>query len=392
PAPDAGAAGGTVLYPEGRRHSPITQGIVDRLQAIAATPHAPRVFAKLGDSITASRDFLACFDGGAVELGSHGGLATTISYFLAGDAAGTSPFDRTSVAAVGGTTTRDVLTGTPPPLDRELTAVDPRLAVIMFGTNDVRYGRSVDDFGADLWTIVDRTIARGVVPILSTIPPIDGDPGSDARIPTFNRVARAIAQGRGIPLVDYHRDLLALPARGLAADGLHPSTAPGGACQLTTAGLQYGYNVRNLISVEALARTHEALAGSVLDASAPLRTGTGLAADPVIATLPMSDLADTRDGEPLHTVYSGCGATAGGKAIVYKLDLAAATTLDVTIVDRDATNVDVLVLTGSLDATACVAAGDQAVTATVGPGIVYVIADGATATSDGELVLVISAR
>lgn len=72
----------------------------------------------------------------------------------------------------------------------------------MLGTNDNRYGRSVDAFGADLWTVVDRLRAQGVIPILSTIPPTTSDPYAAARIPLFNRVIRALAQGRSIPLVD----------------------------------------------------------------------------------------------------------------------------------------------------------------------------------------------
>jgi len=381
-ASDAGSDGGVpqlgaILYPTDRTHSPITAAIAQHLQAIAPA-HQPRVFAKVGDSITAADEFLGCFDG-TVDLGSHTNLAPTLAYYRAGDAAGTSPYARVSYAAVGGTTAADPLAGSPCALDREITAVDPKLAIIMFGTNDVRYGHSVDEFGSDLWELVERTLARGVVPTLSSIPPMDGDPGADARIPIFNSVIRAIAQGRAIPFVDYYRDLLALPNRGISADGLHPSTSPSGACELTAAALAYGYNVRNLLTLEVLARVKAALDGSASDASAPPRIGTGLAIDPVIASLPLADLADTRLGDATPP----CGTTSG-RAIIYKLQLAAAQTLEVDVVDRGTVDVDIHLRTG----TTCVAGGDKTVTATVGPGTVYVIVDGKTLASDGEFVVV----
>jgi hypothetical protein len=249
----------------------------------------------------------------------------------------------------------------------------------MFGTNDVRTGRTVDDFGSDLWALVDRTIAAGVIPTLSSIPPMDGDPGADARIPIYNGVVRAIAQGRGVPFVDLHRDLLALPNRGISGDGIHPSRSPSGACALTSSGLAYGYNMRNLVTLEVLARVKAALDGTASDASGPPRIGTGLASDPVLATLPLADLADTRLGDTAAT----CGTTTG-KAILYTLQLATATSLEVNVVDHDGVDVDIHLRAG----TTCVASGDKAVTATVGPGTVQIIIDAKSPATDGEFVVV----
>ncbi len=377
PVPDGSVPLGPIIYPADRRHSPITTAVAQRLQTIAPG-HQPRVFAKVGDSITASDDFVRCF-GGTVDLGSHTDLAPTLAYFKAGNAAGTTPYARVSYAAVNNTTADDPLAGNPCALDREITAVDPRLAVIMFGTNDVRTGRTLDDFGSDLWNLVDLTITRGVVPILSSIPPMDGDPGADARIPLFNSVVRAIAQGRATPFVDYHRDMLAIPNRGMSGDGIHPSKSPTGACHLTQAALAYGYNLRNLITLEVLARAKAALDGIATDASAPPRVGTGLVNDPVIATLPLADLADTNQGDATPL----CGATSG-KAIIYKLQLPAAQNLEVLVVDRGTVDVDIHLRVG----TTCLASGDKSVTATVGPGIVNIIVDAKSPASDGEFIVV----
>ncbi|HEY5924732.1 MAG TPA: acyltransferase family protein [Kofleriaceae bacterium] len=377
-----------VLYVEGSRHSPITPTIVARLQAIQATSvQDARVFAKVGDSITVADAFLRCFDGGTVELGAHSGLGSTISHFMAGNAAGSSPFARSSFAAQGGTTAQDALAGAPCPLDRELDAIAPRIAITMFGTNEARHDWSLDAFGTQLWTLVDREIARGVVPILSTIPANVGYPAADARIPTFNRVIRAIAQGRGVPLVDLHRELAPLPNHGLSSDGLHPSVAPGGGCVLTADGLQYGYNVRNLITLEALARLNAALAGAAADATAPTRSGTGRANDPFRGSLPVVDLADTITGEAL-VATAPCGAPTSGHEVIYRFDLASTLSIDVFVIDRPGVDVDVRVLAGST----CIAAGDSGATATVGPGAIDIVVDARTTASDGEFVLVVQPR
>lgn len=386
-------AAGRILYPEGRRHSPLTARIVDRLQGIAATTsREARVFAKIGDSHSASSDFLACFAGGNANLGGHASLAPTIDYFDAGNAAGASPFQRDSVAAVGGTTSRDALEGSPCPLQREIEAIDSRVAVVLFGTNELRYGWSFDDFGASLWALVDETLGSGVVPILSTIPPNGGDPGTDARIPTANRIVRALAQGREVPLVDLHRELVGLPDRGLASDRLHMSVSPAGACTLTSDGLRYGQNVRNLITVEALARVKAGLGGAAADSAAPERAGAGTATSPYRGALPLVDLADTRSGEAAIASYS-CGTrTQAGRELVYQLDLAAATTIEATVVDRDAVDVDVHIIGGQLAGGPCLAAGDSSARATVGPGKVFVVVDSPSAAREGEMILVIEQR
>ena len=392
---DAAADGGTpgsghVLYPEGLLHSPITSDIAAHLAAIAASPAQARVFAKVGDSMTATTDFLTCFATGPYDLGAHGELASTLAYYLAGNASGTSPYARTSEAALGGWTTADVLAGATSPLDQELAAITPRVAVTQLGTNDLRYGRTVDDFGNDLWTIVDRECSQGAIPILSTIPAIHGDPESNAHVPLFNRVIRAIAQGRGVPLVDFHLALSALPNDGIGPDGIHPVASPDGACVLTAAGLAYGYNVRNLVTLEALDRTRRALGGEALDANAPRRQGAGTHADPFLGSLPLSDLADTRTGESTFDTYPACGLTATGREIVYRFDLSAQTAIDAVVVDRGAVDVDVAILAGTLDPAVCVASGDHGASATVGPGPVFVTVDSRTAATEGEFVLVVA--
>jgi|GEM_PF-102064 len=372
---------GAPLYVEGQRHSPITPALATRLQAInAAQPHATNVFLKVGDSITSLQYFVRCFDGGPVDLGTHTDVSATMSRYLAGRIGSDSPYARWSFAAVGGTTASDAMTGSPSPLAKEITAANGHVALVMFGTNEIRMGKSYEEMATGLWDVVDTLIGSGVVPIMSTIPPLADYPEADARIPTANSFVRAIAQGRGVPLVDFHRELLPLANRGIDSDDVHPTYAPSGACVLTSAGLAYGFNVRNLISLEALTRVDAALAGAAPDATAPTRSGAGTIASPYAATLPLASLGDTSDGE---AIAPGCTATTG-HAFTYRVDLSSAATITATVVDRAATDVVVEIS----DASGCRAAGTGTATAQVS-GTVTIRVRGASPSADGEYLLVV---
>ena len=384
---------GHVWYPEGQLLSPVTPDVAAELARIAAlAPTADHVFGKIGDSMTVAASFLTCFDGAHPDLGAHTDLADTIEWFRTGDAAGATPYGRVSTAATGGWTAADMLSGSPSPLDRELTAIAPRYGITLLGTNDVRTGRTFQAFGADLWTIVDREIARGTIPILSTLPAMHGDPGGNANIPIANRVIRAIAQGRSLPLVDLHLALSTLANEGIGSDGLHPTTAPEGGCALTDRALAYGYNWRNLLSLQALDRTRRACSGQPIDSNAARRIGSGTHADPYLGHLPLADLADTRTGDATFASYPGCGVTASGREIVYRLELTAATAIDAFVIGRTPVDVDVAILSGSLTAASCVAGGDLTASATVGPGTVFVVVDSRSPASEGEFVVVVQAR
>ena len=389
-APDGGTTttGDAVLYTFDRRHSPITPGVVQRLMTIAAanrSTHAD-VFAKVGDSMTEMTDFMTCFDGGPYDLAGNTALSATLAYYLDGDAARASPFKRTSLAATGGWTAADILAGSPSPLDQELAAIAPSVAVVMVGTNDDRYGRTLSAYGNDLWTIVDRLIAAGVVPVVSAIPPMHSDPSSDARVPVFDLVVRAIAQGRQIPFVDYYREMIALPAQGIGSDGLHPSVSPDGPCDFQPGDLQYGWDVRNLVVLEQLDRTRAALAGTASDASALAREGTGTLADPVLASFPLADLGNTRSGDASFAFSACAPATGTGPQLVYEVQLAAPATIDVYAFTRTG-DAPIHVLAGAPLEASCVAGGQGTVTATLPAGTSYLVVGG-----DGEVVVAAAAR
>jgi hypothetical protein len=245
-------------------HSPMTPAVVARLKGVlAASGGARDAFVKIGDSNTANPLFSNCLAGKDVELGERAALETTRAFFSARkvDARRTS-FDRASEAATAGWLAGQALAGEPSPLVREVAAVKPAFAVIMLGTNDDR-PIGLDAFARNLTEVVDRALALGVVPLMSTLPPRDDAPGAARRIPEMNRTIRAIAEIRQVPLMDLNAALLPLPRHGLVSDGIHLSTVWEGAmprpCRLTGEGLQKGMNVRNLLVLTALDRARRFL-------------------------------------------------------------------------------------------------------------------------------------
>lgn len=251
-------------YPRGPIHSPMTAPVVLRLKTVlAASGSAKDGFVKIGDSNTANPSFLTCLAGDDVKLDAHADLEATRRLFSARkvDALRTS-FDRTSLSATIGWLTGQTLTGDPSPLVREINAVKPAFAVIMLGTNDNRpNGHEI--FVKNLTEVVDRTLALGVVPLLSTLPPRDDAPAAAARVPELNRAIRDLAERRSVPLMDLHAALLPLPRRGLGPDGIHLATLwqserPRG-CLFTPDALQKGMNMRNLVVLTALDRARRFL-------------------------------------------------------------------------------------------------------------------------------------
>ncbi|MBL8923515.1 MAG: SGNH/GDSL hydrolase family protein [Myxococcaceae bacterium] len=374
---------GGVLYAFGRDHSPLTPGLVANLQRVAARAvHDDATLMKVGDSHTVSPSFLACFAGMNVDLAGRSQLQPTIDVFKATRIGSTTPLDRTSLAATVGWSATSAIAGSPSPMERELTATNARFATVMFGTNDIGF-MNLDAYGRNMFTLVDFLLARGVVPIISSIPPRDDSATADAQVPWYNGVTRALAQSRGVPYVDVHRQLLPLPGHGLAGDNLHLNVyAPtGGArgCLLTSAGLAYGNNVRNLLTLEALARARGAVtAGQSSDTAAPTLAGSGTAVEPlVIPSLPFVDVRDTaRDGARGVATWSGCStANEGGPEVVYRLEATRAQTVRATVVSLGASDIDVHLLRDTVTASSCVSRNDKTVTFAVTPGAWFLVLD-----------------
>jgi uncharacterized protein YraI len=220
------------------------------------------VFTRVGDSITASPNFLTVFGSGNYSLGQYGYLGGAISFFSGPNARGANPFLAASLAARNGWSTESVLNPAnadpnvcrpgETPLACEYRLVRPSVALIMLGTNDSG-GMPIETFRANLQAIVQTSITMGVIPVLSTIPSKHYNPATDQRAMDFNQVIIATAQAYDVPLWNYWKALSVLPGEGLASDGVHPSSAWDGLNAIfDTEHLRYGFPVRNLTALQVL--------------------------------------------------------------------------------------------------------------------------------------------
>jgi hypothetical protein len=85
-----------------------------------------------------------------------------------------------------------------------LGGLNPEVAVIMFGTNDLtQLGR--DEYEAKTRRVVERCLSNGTVTILTTIPPRHGLVEQSAE---FAQIVRKLAGNLNVPLIDYHAEIL----------------------------------------------------------------------------------------------------------------------------------------------------------------------------------------
>jgi hypothetical protein len=264
---------------------PLAGETADHARAIFAAGESlgnrPNVFAKVGDSITESGSFLQDLACEGPAWGRWAALQPALAYY----GAQTFPrgytdvwcrransFSRASATAVTGWDAADALASPmndPPagcaglsPLACEYRLLHPSVALVMYGTNDVE-SFGPDAYEANLAAIAERSIAAGVIPILSTIPPRTDRPGRNRRVVRFNHRVLAVADAYKLPLWNYWRSLQgdAMVGHGIGDDGVHPNLY--GGCEpplgcrpldFTRRGLRYGYNQRNLGALRVLDR------------------------------------------------------------------------------------------------------------------------------------------
>lgn len=244
----------------------VTLGLVG--SSLAAPNATPRkgVFSKVGDSITASPLFLAPIGNGGFVAGEHPQLQAVVDHFI--QTAEFNSFTHQSTAATPGWTSVDLLNpdarnGAPnsagcepgeTPLACEYRMVQPSVALIMIGTNDILRGVDIDTYTANLQEILRITKAAGVLPIVSTIPDIRvGNADFEGKVYEFNAVIFRMARANGALIWDYWAAMQNLPNLGLSGDGVHPSEPPNGESGVMTGDqLQFGYTLRNLTALQML--------------------------------------------------------------------------------------------------------------------------------------------
>ncbi|MET0594808.1 MAG: hypothetical protein ABW133_19055 [Polyangiaceae bacterium] len=367
-ATDTGGSNGAggILYPNDAIHSPITAPIAATLRRIAMTGASRNThnFMKIGDPIMGDAlgspnqviqgDFFGCVESAAPikDLATYAALQTTIDYFRQGSIGGKTPFSHVSQCTRENLTSWDLLSENllPP----EITLANPSLGFIMFGSVDIGNGGTFNpspqgdwkkyrDYAQAMLDIEDALIAAGVVPVIFSMPPRLSNSAPVMQAATFVALTRAIAQGRQTPFIDFHLPLRKLTDLGLESDGLHITQyeVGGGArnCVFTDEGLKHGYNLMNLLGLQALERVKQVVADGAtsIDASAPSIEGQGTVDAPFeVPSLPFSDLRDLgKATSKSFESYTGCGSSKeSGGEYVYRVNLASPAKVRAIVIDR----------------------------------------------------------
>jgi hypothetical protein len=240
-------------------------GVSDHVREIfnqgLALGNRPNVFSKVGDSITTTGAFLFPIGRGNYSLYEYAYLQPVIDFYSEAWARSNNSFANTSLAAGIGWSAHALLISdvshetlcgeTESPLECEYRWLKPSVALIMLGTNDVP-STPLSSYENAMREIVEITLQHGIIPILSTIPPIHMD-GTEGRVDAINDIITSLATEYDVPLLDYWAALQGLPNDGLRSDGVHPSLAPAGNNAIfTSENLQYGMPVRSLTALQAL--------------------------------------------------------------------------------------------------------------------------------------------
>lgn len=253
---------------------PVVAGHVEKIGARGTSlGNQPGVFAKIGDSITASPSFLQALACRRPQLGAWSELRGTVGFFgettvprgaEEAQCEISNSYSRAGVAAVPGWRAVNALAPLESPpeclglpaVSCELQLLHPSVALIMFGTNDLTDFSAVQ-FRRDLARVARIVAGAGTIPVISTIPPRARWPYSQ-RVARFNAEIAALAENRALPLWNYWREMVepGVPNQGLGEDGVHPSALcpPCTAIDFRPAGLDQGYALRNLGALLVLDR------------------------------------------------------------------------------------------------------------------------------------------
>ncbi|WLT30993.1 fibronectin type III domain-containing protein [Geothrix sp. PMB-07] len=389
--------------------SPIDEAVAANLKAISARGVGlrPDAFMRVGDVLTWSLDTLGPFDGANVNYGTHGDLQPTAQFFRNAKVpleASTNSLTRLSIAAEENANARDTVTGNPSALDAEYQVAMPQYAVLMFGSNEVHwynappypYAFMATGHQIGMMDIVDNLLAKGVIPILTSMPP---HPEDAIEVPSFVALERSIAQSRGIPFIDYNQAMLAIGPDyhwGIGADNLHPTNdAPG---DLSAVGLHYGYAMRNLVTLTGLTRAKAVVhdGSAAPDAGAVHLAGAGTPTSPyLIPSLPYADTRNTQNASSQALDhYAGSTTEVPGKEVVYRLTLSRPTQVRIVMADRGAKILRVFLLDSTCTPAGCLAseggtgvAVDGEILKSLGAGTYHIVVDSKDAGGEYSLMV-----
>jgi hypothetical protein len=144
-----------------------------------------------------------------------------------------------------------------PTLAKMLDDYQPRMVTIECGIYDVEDGVALEDYRTNMAKALDLILARGVIPLLNTIPPFKAQL---ERTKQFNVVLRTLAKERGIPVLDLEREVLSRRPHdwfGTLMDRIHLTASQTGGspgAEPTVENLsKSGYQLRGWLTVRKIA-------------------------------------------------------------------------------------------------------------------------------------------
>lgn len=150
-----------------------------------------------------------------------------------------------------------------------LKMLNPEMAVILWGTNDLARGVGVERYQENILAIVRETKSNGTIPLLTTPPPLHGAEQAAAQ---FAEAVRDVALVEKVPLVDFHQEILRRGGdrdwngrrvyrqgdvhevpRLISGDGCHPSYPARYQLDFGPESLgRNGYGLRNYLTLMAV--------------------------------------------------------------------------------------------------------------------------------------------
>lgn len=135
--------------------------------------------------------------------------------------------------------------------------LNPEVSVILFGTNDAGYGPHPPHYTEQYAAVIDRMLADGTIPIITTLPPRGSQRGSRGGLLTvldLRQAAIAVAKAKKVPLIDFYTEMVKRQPDNwpkiLVPDGLHPSYPKNYQRDWTEEGLaNSGYTLRNYLTL-----------------------------------------------------------------------------------------------------------------------------------------------
>ncbi|MBC7813407.1 MAG: hypothetical protein H7175_19765 [Burkholderiales bacterium] len=240
-----------------------TQQIHDIFRRGQELGNRANVFSMVGDSNTTNGDFMLPIGlYNLCDLGPYDYLQETIDHYSVSPREDvTNSFTNQSMAAERGFSAAIVLDpfwadglcqSNETPLMCEYRRVQPSVSIIMLGQIDINYGnRDIGLYRAHMERIVQDTIDRGVIPVLTTIIFLESRDVWSLSM-EFNMVLLDLAETYQIPLINMWAAAETLPDHGIGPDHSHLKAVIGRYCSFDGSEYELGGTLRNLLTLQAL--------------------------------------------------------------------------------------------------------------------------------------------